>query len=94
MLFFRYVSFVSSYVIGIYSYRGMKTFPCLSRFTEIMFHNMTADKGVISPECFVKVPIRLAEEPYKDEGCDYCKQYVYNLNIYTALVIISKTDCY
>jgi hypothetical protein len=53
---------------------------------EIMIHNMTADKGVISPECvqkrFVKGPIKREEEPYKGEGCDYFKQYVYNLNIF------------
>jgi hypothetical protein len=30
---------------------GRKVFPGLSHFTEIMFHNMAADEGVISPEC-------------------------------------------
>jgi len=51
LLFIKYISIVSSYIIDIYSQRGRKTFPGLSRFTEIMFHNMTTDKGMIFPEC-------------------------------------------
>jgi hypothetical protein len=51
LLFSEHISFVSSYVNDVYNLRGRKIFPGLSRFTEILFHNMTADKGVISPEC-------------------------------------------
>ncbi len=51
LLFIKYISFVSSNVIDTYSQRDRKIFPGLSRFTEIMFHNMAADKGVIFPEC-------------------------------------------
>jgi hypothetical protein len=51
LLFIKYISFVSYCVIDIYSHGDRKMFPVLSCFTEIMFHNMTADEGVIFPEC-------------------------------------------
>ena len=51
LLFSEYISFVSYYVTNVYNLRGRKIFPGLSRFTEIIFHNMAADKGMISPEC-------------------------------------------
>ena len=37
LLLIKYISFVSSCVIDIYSYRDRKMFPGLSRFMEIMF---------------------------------------------------------
>ncbi len=51
LLIIKCISFVSFCVTNIYSHMGREIFPGLSRFTEIMFHNMAADKGVIPPEC-------------------------------------------